>query len=237
MESDRPSLETSAHVASERIQRSELDHIVVGCARLDDGVRWIEERLGVPPVIGGQHVAMGTHNALLRLGARSYLELIAIDPDLPAPARPRWFSLDGPDLQGRLARAPELLTWVVRCNSIVTACARVPDLGDVLEMRRGDFHWRIAVPPNGTMAWGGVLPTAIQWEVGAEGALHPCDRLPASGCELISLDLSHPAAVLGTSGIVALFRELRIVGPVDLKPGPKQIAAMIRTPLGEVRLS
>jgi hypothetical protein len=219
------------------MQRSELDHLVVGCARLEDGLRWVEDRLGAAPVAGGQHVAMGTHNALLRLGARCYLELIAIDPDLPAPARPRWFSLDEPQLQARLARSPELLTWVVRCDSLAAACARVPDLGDVLEMSRGDFRWRIAVPPAGTMAWGGILPAAIQWEGSEDGILHPCDRLPGSGCELISLDLSQPAAVLGTSGIVALFRELRIVGPVDLKSGPKQIAAMIRTPLGDVRLS
>lgn len=222
---------------AERLQRSELDHLVVGCARLDDGLRWVEQRLGAAAVPGGQHAAMGTHNALLRLGARCYLELIAIDPELQAPARPRWFSLDEAELQARLAKGPQLLTWVVRSDSLAAACARVPDLGDVLSMSRGDFLWRIAVPPTGAMPWGGILPAAIQWDGGGDGVVHPCDRLPDSGCELISLDLSHPAAELGTSGIVALFRALRIAGPVNLKPGPKQITATIRSPLGEVRIA
>ena len=48
--------------------------------------------------------------------------------------------------------------------------------------------------------------------------------------------LAHPAAVLGTAGIVAMFRELRVVGPIDLSPGPVQIAARIRDPAGLVEL-
>ena len=220
------------------MDRSELDHIVIAAASLDAGMAWVERQLGVRPVPGGQHVAMGTHNALLRLGARCYLEVIAIDPAGQAPTRPRWFSLDEPDMQARLAAAPALITWVVRTPSLASACARVPDLGEVMPMTRNAFRWKISVPDSGSLAWGGVLPTAIQWEAGDDGVVHhPCDALPESGCELTSLQLSHPAAVLGTAGIVALFRELRIAGPVDLKPGPKRLAAAIRSLRGDVILS
>jgi hypothetical protein len=220
------------------MDRSELDHIVIGAASLDAGVAWVEQQLGVKPVPGGQHVAMGTHNALLRLGARCYLEVIAVDPEGQAPARPRWFSLDEPDMQTRLATAPALITWVVRTPSLAGACARVADLGEIMPMTRNAFRWKISVPESGSLAWGGILPTAIQWEEGDDCDVHhPCDVLPDSGCELLSLQLSHPAAVLGTAGIVALFRELRIAGPVDLKSGPKSLAAAIRSPRGEVVLS
>jgi catechol 2,3-dioxygenase-like lactoylglutathione lyase family enzyme len=219
------------------MERSELDHIVVAAASLDAGVAWVEERLGARPVAGGQHVAMGTHNALLRLGPRCYLEVIAIDPAGQAPARPRWFSLDQPETRARLAASPALITWVVRTPSLASACARVPDLSEILPMTRNAYRWMISVPDDGALAWGGILPTAIQWEPGDDGVVHhPCDALPESGCELTSLRLSHPAAVLGTSGIVALFRELRIAGPVDLKSGPKSLAAVIRSPRGEVTL-
>lgn len=218
--------------------RSELDHLVVASARLEDGVDWVENVLGARPQPGGQHEAMGTHNALLRLGERSYLEVIAVDPDGTPPQRPRWFALDEPSMQSRLAAGPSLITWALRCESLATACARVPDLGEILSMSRGDFRWKIAVPEDGSLPFSGVLPAAIQWEVSAAGEpLHPCDRLPDSGCELLALDLMHPAAVLGTAGIVSMFRELRVIGPIDLKPGPVTIAARIRTPAGEVTLS
>lgn len=219
------------------MRRSELDHIVIACADLDQGVDWVEQQLGARPAPGGQHVAMGTHNALLKLGARAYLEVIAIDPDGITPSRPRWFALDEPEMQAQLAAGPRLITWAVRSESLANACARVPDLGEIMPMSRGDFHWKIALPETGSLAWGGVLPTAIQWMPADDGSVHhPCDVLEDHGCELVRLQLSHPAAVLGTSGIVGMFRELKIFGPVDLTPGPKLLAATIRTANGEAVL-
>ncbi|HYM48258.1 MAG TPA: VOC family protein, partial [Burkholderiaceae bacterium] len=206
------------------MNRSEFDHLVIACAKLDDGIDWVERQLGVRPTAGGQHVAMGTHNALLNLGPRAFLEVIAIDPEGAPPKRPRWFALDEPEMRAQLATGPRLITWVVRCQSLATACGRVPDLGEILPMSRGEFRWKIAVPETGSLAWGGVLPTAIQWMAADDGAVHhPCDVLEDSGCELVRLQLSHPAAVLGTSGIVGMFRELKIIGPVDLAPGPKML--------------
>ena len=111
------------------MQRAELDHIVVASARLDEGVDWVEQRLGVRPQPGGSHVAMGTHNALLKLGVQTYLEVIAIDPEGTPPSRPRWFALDQPAMQARLAAGPALVTWAVRCDSLAAACARVAGPG------------------------------------------------------------------------------------------------------------
>lgn len=216
------------------MERTELDHLVVAANRLEEGVDWVEARLGARPVPGGRHVSMGTHNALLRLGARCYLEVIAIDPEAEPPGRPRWFALDEDGLRARLSRSPSLVTWVARSAGLAGACARVPDLGDILPMTRNALRWKISVPPGGGLAWDGMLPTAIQWEPGVDGVLrHPCDTLPESGCELRSLQLAHPQA----ARLVALFRELRIAGPVDLVTGPSTLAAHIRTPRGEVTLA
>lgn len=220
------------------MNRSEFDHLVIACKTLDDGAAWVEQQLGVRPSNGGKHVAMGTHNALLKLGPRAFLEVIAIDPAAEPPQRPRWFSLDEPEMQAQLATGPRLITWVVRSQSLATACARVPDLGEIMPMSRGEFRWSIAVPETGSLAWGGILPTAIQWAAGEDGVVHhPGDVLEDSGCEWVRLELSHPAAVLGTSGIMGMFRELKIFGPVNLAPGPKRLAATIRTPGGDVLLS
>jgi hypothetical protein len=171
-----------------------IDHLVIAARDLDSGARWLEERLGVPLVPGGAHVLMGTHNRLLRLGGgeRLYLELIAIDPAATPPRRPRWFSLDDPTLQARLAERPYLIHWVARSDEL--AREATPAHGEIMAMQRGDFRWRITVPADGCLPDGGRQPTLIQWDV----PFHPAERLPESGCTLLAFDTSHPGRLVAT---------------------------------------
>ncbi|MEW6515034.1 MAG: VOC family protein [Pseudomonadota bacterium] len=171
-----------------------LDHLVIAARDLDSGTRWLEERLGVPLAPGGVHAAMGTHNRLLRLagGERLYLELIAIDPAASLPGRPRWFGLDDPALQARLTERPHLIHWVARSDDL--ARETTPAHGEILAMQRGDYRWRITVPVDGRLPDGGHQPTLIQWDV----PFHPAERLPETGCTLLSFDTSHPDHLLAT---------------------------------------
>jgi hypothetical protein len=208
--------------------RSQLDHLVVACGDLDQGAAWIEKQLGVTPQPGGKHALMGTQNRLLRLGARVYLELIAIDPEASATRR-RWFDLDDPIVRRRAQEKPFLLTWVAATANIVEAVVQVPELGEPIAASRNQFAWRITVPDDGRLRFSGVLPSVIEWQ----GEAHPCDLLEDRGGELIELRLSHPAA----TSILPMFRSLRIAGAVELRPGPIAMVARIRTPRGEVELS
>src|SRR5688500_10150809 len=142
---------------------------------------------------------MGTHNRWLGLGAGEYLEVIAIDPDAPAPPRPRWFALDAPAMRERLAHSPALIHWVVRTDDIEAAARECPEPLEILALSRGEYRWRIGVPPDGRLPCDGRCPTLIQWE----GDKHPARALPDSGCRLVSLDVpgeSLRARILTPSG-------------------------------------
>jgi hypothetical protein len=156
-----------------------LDHLVVAARTLDEGTRFVRERLGAECVPGGKHSAMGTHNQLLSLGPASYLEVIAIDPDAPAPARPRWFELDTPAMRERLARGPALVHWMERTDDLEAELGHYPARVAIEPFSRGAFRWRLALTADGAFPGGGMLPTLIQWE-----SAHPCTVLPDPGVRL-----------------------------------------------------
>ena len=207
------------------------DHLVVAATTLADGIEYVADITGVAPQPGGRHVAMGTHNALLRLGERFYLEIIAIDPDGTKPPRRRWFGLDDIALQAELMLRPRLIHWVARTDAIERAAAACPiALGPIHPMARGDFRWRITIPDDGALPGRGVVPTLIQWDVPA----HPADRLPHSSVSLDAFAATHsdPAPVR------AALAKLDLEGAVRVSYDREtRLAAMLRTPRGVVTLS
>ena len=135
----------------------EVDHLVIAANTLEEGRAWCERVLGVAPQPGGRHALMGTHNLLLNISApptypRCYLEIIAIDPEAPAPGRPRWFDLDQPAVRERLKEGPALLHWVARVPNLDATLAiwqgEGIDAGEAVEAARGDLSWRIALRPD-----------------------------------------------------------------------------------------
>jgi hypothetical protein len=204
-----------------------FDHLVVAAATLEQGEAYLEQRLGVRPQRGGKHALMGTHNSLIGLGAKRYIEVIAIDPEASPPLGQRWFALDTPALQSTL---PRLIHWVARTHDIDTARRSLGvDPGAVQAMTRGGFEWRITVPADGSLPAGGVLPTLIQWS----DHRHPADALPDSRLRLLALAGAHPHAGVIRSALAALALGETIKVTYGAQP---RMVAMLQTPRGPVTL-
>lgn len=193
---------------------SELDHLVVAAADLAEGARWVEERLGVAMDDGGRHEVFGTHNRVLSLGPDCYLEVIAVDPQAPAPGRARWFELDTEAMHARLADGPALVHWVVRVPSLAGE-------RHVMELSRGNNRWALTVAPDGRMPLGGLVPSRILWHTPP-----PATILPDKGIRLDTLSISTPD-VVALRPLVA-----DVVGPVVVRPGEPGLAATFSTPSG-----
>jgi len=153
--------------------------VVVAARTLDEGAAWVQSRLGASLVPGGKHPTMGTHNRLLGLGPRTYLEVMAIDPDAAPPQRPRWFDLDSPAMAALLERGPALIHWAERTGDIEGAVRGDSTGLEIVAFSRGPYRWRMAIARDGRRPEGGAKPTLIQWD-----SDHPAAALPESGVRL-----------------------------------------------------
>ena len=209
--------------------KSTIDHLVITAGSRRAGAKYLADVLGVAPIEGGEHVRMGTHNALVRLGQSIYIEAIAVNPNAPKPSHPRWFGLDNL----RRDAAPRLATWVVRTTNIRRAVeiSRLP-LGNIETMSRGSFEWQITIPSDGELPFEGAAPTLIEWKT----KMHPTNVIPASGCEILSLRVRHPEAVT----IATALDRIGFEGPVDFaipQAGQRTgLVAIIQTPQGTCEL-
>ena len=199
-----------------------IDHLVITAPSLASGTKMLHEALGIWPQRGGEHPRMGTHNALLRLGERLYLEVIAIEPAMEKPNYPRWFRLDELTAQS----VPWLTTWVARCDDVHASHAACGGIhGEIQAMNRGDLNWRITISVDGTMPFDGVAPTLIQWQ----SPQHPASRLEDRGCNLVSLTCFHPDAQRVNEVLQALGTDAGIVVKQHQRP---HLIAQIMTPSG-----
>lgn len=209
------------------IRPPDLDHLVYAVPDLDEGVQAMEELLGVSSSPGGRHLGLGTHNRLFGLADGSYLEVVAPDPDQPAPPRPRWFGLDA-------LRKPRLASWCIRVRDLREAIQATRHAGlDLGEPTSGSRQR----PDGSTLSWtftdpwsdraGGVIPFCIDWGGGA----HPSDMLSAD-CACLEVRLEHPRP----DEIGDALRALGLDTPVSTGHAPR-VFARIQTPDGVVELS
>ena len=149
------------------VQLPEPDHVILGCSDLKDGVAYMEELCGYHAGFGGAHPGRGTHNALLKLGYKTYLEILAPDPKQPEL---KWHQ-HLPELQ-----EPVLVGWAIAVKNIEqyavhlldrgVACAG-PTPGSRVAPGGQRFRWKTLVLEDDQQ---GILPFYIEW---AHDSEHP----------------------------------------------------------------
>lgn len=203
-----------------------VDHLILARLDLDEGMDEVEQLLGVRPARGGRHPDWGSHNALLALGPRTYLEVVAPDPEstLPMSERPRVFTCPASHL---------LNGWVAHCSDLDRARAIAAEdgiqLGEPIHGRRArpdgrELCWSLTDPR--CRAFDSIAPVLIDWG----DSPHPAESAP-EGCRLGGLRLEHPEA----DRLARLLGRLRI--PIEVVPGESAaIHATIEAPNGTIHL-
>jgi Glyoxalase-like domain len=205
-----------------------VDHLLLGVSDLDRGIAWVEQRTGIRAAIGGAHPGIGTRNALLSLGARHYLEIIAPDPAQSAYN----FQIDV-----RPLAEPRLITWAAATNDIEAVAKAARDAGHQLfGPRPGSrqtpsgklLRWRSLGVVN-KFGVGGVepVPFFIEW---APDSPHPSQDSPF-GCELQSVHLQHPDSSALAAALKGLGIEIKVA-----QAGTVRLTASLKTPKGHIEL-
>jgi hypothetical protein len=229
--------------------KTQIDHLVVMAASLDQGVQWCEDTLGISPGPGGEHEKYGTHNRLFKIASPqfplAYFEIIAINPEAVIPKRaqvPRWFDMDDAAVQKAVAQGPRLIHFVSSTEDVKAArhLLRTQGIerGQVVQAsrksRKGTLNWQITVREDGERLFNGCLPTLIQWgkpEATDPLRLHPRNSLPRSGVTLQGLTVSHPSGVK----LQTAFDAIGLTG-IAIETGPANLVASLQTPKGLVQL-
>jgi hypothetical protein len=206
-----------------------LDHLLLGCSDLDQGIAFVESHTGVRPAIGGVHPGRGTRNALLSLGQLHYLEVIAPDPAQTATPTTR---AELPAMLKRLT-SPTLVDWAVHTSDIVGVADRLRKAGITFQgpsagsRARPDgkmLHWQTLNLDNDRE---GLLPFFIQW--GAD-SVHPSVDAPA-GCKLESFAVVSPESALLSSEFQKLGIDVQVASGNSAR-----LRAIIAEPKGKFDL-
>jgi hypothetical protein len=173
--------EASSMGSAKSVDLSPIDHVILGISNLQNGIDELERLTGVRAVFGGTHPGRGTQNALISLGGRQYLEILAPNPADRSAAESDYL---------QALSSLKAVGWAIHADDLTSLQQSLRGQGVELgEIRAGARN-----SPDGThLAWKSMayaaatrlLPFFIQWD---RATTHPSATSPA-GCKLTGLFL------------------------------------------------
>lgn len=164
---------------------TQIDHLILAIDDLTSGIDEFQKLTGVRAAVGGRHPHIGTHNALIALGPRLYLELLAPHPEMELVDGMGWL---------RDVETLEPMGWAASTSDIEDLINALRDQG--YGTTAGSPGSR-ARPDGATLNWttmgltSPAIPAApffIEWGATTE---HPATTSPA-GCTLDALVMTAP---------------------------------------------
>ena len=200
-----------------------IDHLVYCVKDLEKAISFIEMKTGFKASIGGKHRGKGTKNALINLGEKCYLEILAIDGLNSEVSPPRWMGID-------FIKEPKITRICLKSKNLRKDQHIIKqynaNLGEIDQGSRATvngeiLHWKMILP----LAKPEVdpIPFMVDW---SESEMHPTENLPKQ-CKLIDLEFHGNQPNLHDC-MNALFDEIEIIESCESKiiatiDGPKGI--------------
>lgn len=201
-----------------------LDHILLGSPDLQAGIDFVEKHTGVRATFGGVHPGRGTQNALLSIGDRRYLEIIAPDPAQPGVKNPIASNLHS-------LTEPRLVGWAAHPGSITAYAEKLRAAGVRFD---GPTQGSRKRPDGQLLKWqtvsladtaSGLLPFFIEW---SQDSVHPSVDAP-KGCSLLSFAAETP----DPEKLTVKLKSLNLDLPINKGEKPR-LHAVISGPKGNL---
>jgi hypothetical protein len=198
---------------------------VWACPDLQSGIDEFETMTAVRAEAGGRHPRLGTHNALIHIGNRSYLEIVAPDPEQDGGSWSRTL---------RELTEPSLLHWVIARQNLIDYTDGLTGLiggqNEVTGIDRqhpilGLLGWELLTLPK--HEFGCLVPFLIDWG----DSTHPTELLEHR-CTLRNIRITTP----DLPDMLKIGSWLELTADFEEADEPR-LEFVIDTPNGEVTLT
>lgn len=204
-----------------------LDHIILACCNLKDGMDQFEEMTGIAPKKIGSLRGVGTKSARVALDKNTFVEIIGPDPNAESDGiAPKLLAIPKGELfpyqyviraQPDDVIVPEDQGW--QKDAVVMIHADANEYSENGEIHKWDL---VFVYGHGI---GGCVPQFVNWR---EHRFHPTARLPKTSGKIAFVQVQAPDGHY-------VHDLMSKVNDVNIYPGSPELVFSLDTPKGNVK--